>query len=341
MMRESGQKTILIDRLKPGQTDPVVPPEPRSETEIMANWKIPGPPVVSICCATFNHASYVKDALHGFLCQETSFPFEIIIRDDASTDGTAQIVLDYVSRYPHIVRAVFETENQLSRGVRPSHVWADLAEGEYIALCEGDDFWLIPYKLQRQVDLLESHPGAVMSVAGTDFYQQVGENLEYLETHFGNGKALQFFDDIKHQYFHTSTYVIRAGVFKEVIRKYFLGQFLLGDTGLRFILISRGPFVLLPEVVSVYRMTGKGIWTSLDVDKKLKWELASARKLFDLLTGEYRAYQGERIFYLLSISCYRNFKSRRFIEGAQLLPQILEYGFRYKLIGYVRRRFLA
>lgn len=331
----------LIDKFKPGHSEPVVPPEPRSEAEVMANWKTPGPPTVSICCATFNHARYVKDALHGFLSQDTSFPFEIIVRDDASTDGTAEIVREYVSRYPRIVRAVFETENQLSRGVRPSHVWADLAQGKYVALCEGDDFWLSPHKLQRQVDLLESHPEAVMSVAGTDVYRQVEEKLEYLETHSGNGKVLQTFDDIKHQYFHTSTYVIRAEVMKEVVRKYFLGEPLLGDTALRLILISRGPFVLLPEVVSVYRKTGSGIWTSLDGSKQLQWELAFTRKLLDLLTGEYKDYQGERIFYLLSVSCYRNLNSRRFVEVMRLIPEILLYGVRFKLPGYVKRRLRA
>ncbi len=317
---------------------PLKPGVDKTEAEIMRSWGDLRDPLVSICCATFNHANFIEDALQSFLVQETSFPFEIVIRDDASTDGTAEIIRDYVRRYPHIMRAVSETENQFCRGVRPLHVWPNLARGKYIALCEGDDFWLSPHKLQRQVNLLDRHPEAVMSVAGADVYIQVGRKLEYSETLSGNGKVLQYFDDIKDQYFHTSTYVIRAAVLKDVVKKYFLGQAVLGDTGLRAILISLGPFVLLPEVVSVYRKTGDGIWTSLDGNKQLNWEIASTRKLIDLLTGEYRSYQGERLFFLLSVVCYRNLKRCKFVEGVRLLPQILQYGGRYKLVGYVKRK---
>lgn len=316
-------------------------PTAKSEVEIMATWKTSGPPHVSICCATYNHANYLKDALNGFLSQETTFPFEIIIRDDASIDGTVEIARGYASRYPHIVRTIIETENQFSRGVRPLHVWPSLARGEFVALCEGDDFWLSPHKLQQQVDLLAKHPEAVMSVAGTDVYQQLGEELVYSGTHLGNGQELQYFGDIKHQYFHTSTYVIRARELKEVISKYFRSQSVLGDTALRFILISRGPFVLLPEVVSVYRQTGEGIWTSLGHDKQLKWELASTRKLLELLTGQFRSYQGERLFYLLSVACFRNLINHKLVDAVGLFPEIFGTGIRYKLTGYAWRRLLA
>lgn len=307
----------------------------------MANWTSPGPPLVSICCATFNHANYLKDALHSFLCQETDFPFEIIIRDDASTDGTTEIVRDYASRYPSIVRAAIESVNQFSRGIRPMHVWPDLARGKYIAFCEGDDFWLDPHKLQLQIDLLDAHPEAVMSVAGTNVYKQSRENLEFMANYSGNRKVLQTFDDIKHQYFHTSTYVVRAGVFKEVVKKYFTGHFVLGDNGLRFILISKGPFVLLPKVVSAYRITGEGIWTSRTDDEKLKWEFASTRTLFELLSGEHKSHQGERLYSLLRTASRRSFDRHRFVEGARLLPQILHYGIKYRLAAYAKQKLLA
>jgi len=310
----------------------------KTEAEIMRAWGDLRDPLVSICCATFNQADFIEDALRSFLAQETSFPFEIVIRDDASTDGTSEIVKDYVSRYPNIIRAVVETENQFSKAIRALHVWPYLARGRFIALCEGDDFWLSPHKLQRQVNLLDRYPEAVMSVAGTDICKQVGPKLQYSGTYLKNGKVLQEFDDIKNTYFHTSTYVIRAEVLKDVVQKYFLGQTVLGDTGLRFILITRGPFALLPEVVSVYRVTGGGIWTSLDEGRKLKWELAQTRRLMDLLTGEYRAFQGERLFRLLLLACYGNMKSLKFVEVLRLLPQILRYCASCKLNGYVKRK---
>lgn len=328
----------VMDR---GQADPRGSLAAKAEEAIMATWKTQGPPLVSICCATFNHANYLGNALDGFLSQETDFPFEIVIRDDASSDGTAEIACEYARRYPRIVRTYIETENQFSRGVRPLHVWPTLARGELIALCEGDDFWMSPRKLQQQVDLLAKHPVAVMSVAGTDVYQQMGDALTYVGTHLGNGKKILSFDDMKHQYFHTSTYVIRAGVLKELVNRYFLGQTVLGDTALRFILVSRGPFVLLPEVVSVYRQTGEGTWTSLGQDRQLEWEMASTRKLLELLSGELRNFQGERLFFLLSVACVRNLQGHKIVEGMKLLPDILKCGIRYKLTGYARRRFLG
>ena len=108
-------------------------------------------PVVSICCPTYNHVNYIEAAICGFLAQETTFPFEIIVRDDASTDGTAEIVRQYSRRYPNIIRAVIEKENQLNKGVRPIHVWPSLATGEFIALCEGDDFWVIDLALDYRL----------------------------------------------------------------------------------------------------------------------------------------------------------------------------------------------
>lgn len=116
-------------------------------------------PLVSICCITYNHASYIRKSLDGFLMQKTSFPVEILIHDDASTDGTADIIRDYAARFPDIVFPLFEEENQYSK---PVHKHIDFynyerARGKYVAYCEGDDYWTDPLKLQRQVDFLETH----------------------------------------------------------------------------------------------------------------------------------------------------------------------------------------
>ena len=117
-------------------------------------------PVVSICCITYNHALFLRKCLDGFLMQQTSFPIEILIHDDASTDGTDEIVREYAARFPGIVFPQFEEENQYSK---PNHKYIDLynyerARGKYIAYCEGDDYWTDPSKLQKQVDFMESHP---------------------------------------------------------------------------------------------------------------------------------------------------------------------------------------
>jgi len=130
----------------------------RTEQEIMKYWTARKNPVASICCTTYNHEKYISDAIDGFLIQETLFPFEIIIRDDCSTDNTANIIKTYVEKYPNIIKVIFETENQYSKGIRPMSVVFEKATGEYFALCEGDDYWTDPSKLQEQVTFLEKNP---------------------------------------------------------------------------------------------------------------------------------------------------------------------------------------
>lgn len=115
-------------------------------------------PLVSICCITYNHESYIRQCLDGFLMQKTNFKYEILIHDDASTDATADIIREYELKYPEIIKPIYQTENQYSKGIKVSSLNYKRAKGEYIALCEGDDYWIEPCKLQKQVDFLENNP---------------------------------------------------------------------------------------------------------------------------------------------------------------------------------------
>ncbi len=117
-------------------------------------------PLVSICCVTFNHEPYIRKCLDGFLMQKTTFPIEILIHDDASTDKTADIIREYEAKYPDLIFPIYETENKYSHGfeTRMDFFNYNRARGKYIAYCEGDDYWTDPLKLQKQVDFLESHP---------------------------------------------------------------------------------------------------------------------------------------------------------------------------------------
>lgn len=117
-------------------------------------------PLISICCITYNHIQFIEDTLGGFLMQITNFEFEIIINDDASTDGTIEVLERYQKSYPEKLKLVIQKENQYSLGVRGiavRHAFP-ISSGKYIALCEGDDYWTDPYKLQKQVDFLEANP---------------------------------------------------------------------------------------------------------------------------------------------------------------------------------------
>lgn len=115
--------------------------------------------VVSIVCNTFNQEKYIRSAMDGFLMQKTKFPIEILVHDDASTDGTAEIVNEYASKHPDIVKPILQIENQYSKQVAISEKFQfSRARGKYIAFCEGDDYWTDPLKLQKQVDAMEQHP---------------------------------------------------------------------------------------------------------------------------------------------------------------------------------------
>ncbi|MCD5989266.1 MULTISPECIES: glycosyltransferase family 2 protein [Pseudomonas] len=121
------------------------------------------PPLLSIVCPAYNQEDFIAQTLDSFLAQQTTFNFEILINDDASTDGTARIIAEYTQRYPHIIRPFYEQVNQFQHG-RPCvpGLFAK-ARGHYIAYCEADDYWTDPHKLQIQVDFLEANRDYVMT----------------------------------------------------------------------------------------------------------------------------------------------------------------------------------
>lgn len=119
--------------------------------------------LVSINCITYNQVNYIRQCLEGFLIQKTNFDYEVLIHDDASTDGTDDIIREYAQKYPTIIKPIFEKENQYSKGIPISATFNyPRVKGKYIAVCEGDDYWTDPYKLQKQVDFLNNHPDYAM-----------------------------------------------------------------------------------------------------------------------------------------------------------------------------------
>ena len=128
-------------------------------------------PLVSVQCLVYNHEPYLRKCLDGLVMQKTHFPFEIIVHDDVSTDHSVDIIKEYESKYPDIVKPIYEKENQYSKGDgRIIQIMNVACKGKYIALCEGDDYWTDPLKLQKQVDFLESHPEYSMVCCRTELY---------------------------------------------------------------------------------------------------------------------------------------------------------------------------
>ncbi|CAL95313.1 hypothetical protein azo2697 [Azoarcus olearius] len=157
LLRRADRPTIDLSQL-----ESISPPA--SEAELIGRWRADAPCVVSICMLTYNHAPYLRKALDGILGQQTDFGFEILIHDDASTDGTQDIIREYQLRYPTVIKPILQTENQWSQGVNPSITYNyPRANAEFVTWCEGDDMWTDPLKLALQVDGLRRHPSINLS----------------------------------------------------------------------------------------------------------------------------------------------------------------------------------
>jgi glycosyltransferase involved in cell wall biosynthesis len=169
-------------------------------------------PLVSIGCITYNQVNYIKNTIEGFLLQRTTFPIEIIIHDDASNDNTQQIIREYEEKYPNLIGAIYQSENQYSKGVKPLiNIVFNKARGKYIAICEGDDYWIDPYKLQKQVDFLENNTefGLVFTdVQIIDKNNSVIENGAYnIRKRYSSGWI--FTELLKGNFINTCTVVLR------------------------------------------------------------------------------------------------------------------------------------
>lgn len=223
-------------------------------------------PLVSIRCITYNHEPFIRQCLEGFVMQQTNFPFEAIVHDDASTDGTAAIIREYAEKYPDIIKPIYETENQYSkhdgslRKIMDAHM-----RGKYIAICEGDDYWIDPLKLQKQVDFMESHIDYGLVHTNFAFYIE-NEQLEYVDEQqclfnckLNESSRTQIMKDILNGNKYritTATIMYRNSLYNDVILKnplLFSPHFLMGDTQLWIGLIAVSNVYYFKEVMAVYR----------------------------------------------------------------------------------------
>lgn len=150
-------------------------------------------PIVSICCLCYNHEPYIRECLEGFMMQKTNFVFEVLIHDDASTDKSADIIREYEAKYPEIIKPIYQTENQYSKGIGISITYQfPRARGKYIAMCEGDDYWTDPNKLQKQVDFLEANPEYSLSFHKAKVLSEGVIHLDALYTDLVEGEYRSF-----------------------------------------------------------------------------------------------------------------------------------------------------
>ena len=219
-------------------------------------------PRLSIVCLAYNAAAYIRQALDGFLMQKTRFPFEVLVHDDASTDGTSDIIREYVEKFPETVRAVLQKENQFSKGVTVSSrfLWP-LVRGKYVAVCEGDDYWTDPLKLQRQVDWLDAHPESSVCFHPVVVHFEDGSRPDSV---YPSPKdcpdGFTFRGLLRHNFMQTNSVVYRwklkgreCDVPLDIAPR---------DWFTNLVHAEKGEIGFLPEAMGVYRRHSGGVWWS-------------------------------------------------------------------------------
>lgn len=248
----------------------------RSEEEIMSGWASRSPVKLTVCCTTYNHEQYVCEAINGFLIQETDFPFEVIIHDDASTDGTANTIREYADNYPQIIRTIVQTENQYAKGglINPRFVFPE-AKGKYLALCEGDDYWTDPSKLQKQVDFLDSNPDYVIAYTDCQPFDEDGP----IDADYGGAR-----EDLSATELKKATPIFTLTTcFRNVIGEVPLDLMpaRYGDFVTWSLLGHYGKGKFLPDILpSAYRVHDRGLHSRKDDDERAVMRLITISALY-------------------------------------------------------------
>lgn len=223
-------------------------------------------PIVAVRCTTFNHSRFLRKTLDGFVMQECNFPFVVIVHDDASTDETPNIIQEYAQKYPDIILPFLEEENQYSKHVGNFREIIDKAlkatKSKYIAMCEGDDYWIDPLKLQRQVDFLESHPEYGMCFHNVDYYNQTDQKLIRRHSNYIKSREVPAKDIIMGGggFCPTCSLVYRVSLlndYPEFAKNYYVGDYPLQ---IYFAIVSKVYY--FNRVMAVYRVNNPTSWTT-------------------------------------------------------------------------------
>jgi glycosyltransferase involved in cell wall biosynthesis len=225
-----------------------------------------GEMMVSVFMITYNHEKFIAQALEGILMQKVNFPYEIVIGEDCSTDSTRNIILGYDKNYPGKFKLLLHNKNigALANQMRVLHA----CTGKYIALCEGDDFWTDPLKLQKQIDFLETNLDFSICYHRVNYLNIDNEIMvESLNTS-EDPQIYSILDLAKHNIMHTCSIVFRDNniIYSCLLKhkKVSAGDYILHMMNARF-----GKIKYLPDIMAVYR-TGSGIWSQLDKKTILK-----------------------------------------------------------------------
>lgn len=281
---------------------------------------------VSILCTTYNQKEYVCDAIDSFLSQKTQFKFEILINDDASSDGTTDLLLMYEKKYPDLIRVVTHTENQFSKGQGNLLITnlLPLARGKYLALCEGDDYWCSSEKLQKQFDVMQRSPDCVLCVHASRNVLAQSRRVMSNDVPFDSDRPVSTEYMLLNAHpFATNSYFIRKTAFESYARSQIVGLSAHGDQKMSTYLSVIGQVFYIAEIMSCYRVLAKGsinstIHESGDFEPIQRRLLANRVELLDavdvLTEGQYKdvilqAKRNMNRYYLEAISDWAALKA--------------------------------
>ncbi|MCW8822328.1 MAG: glycosyltransferase [Sulfurovum sp.] len=245
----------------------------KNEAQIIKNWAYFEPPLLTVVSITYNHEKYISDALDGMLMQKTDFPFEIIVHDDCSTDSTATILKDYAKKYPTIIKLILQKENQYSKGIKPMTLAFDKALGNYLAISDGDDYWIDPNKLQIQLDEMRKVENCQMCFhSAIDIYED-NSRKNKITTKQANGNKLFTTSEIIKGgggFCPTASLMFKKEVVENLPQWYKKAPF--GDYFLQVFGSLKGGALYIDRPMSVYRKNTLGSWsrTMQDINMREK-----------------------------------------------------------------------
>lgn len=229
-------------------------------------------PLLAIRCLTYNHEHYIRQCLEGFIIQKTTFPFIAIVHDDASTDKTAEIIEEYALKYPDIIKPILEKENQYSKhdGSLGRILNNAIPESvKYIAMCEGDDYWTDPLKLQKQVNILESNPE--YGLIHTNFKIVNEANISEYRLNQGSLNEKNCLESLllgNHD-IGTLTTVYRKKTYESLPHYYRTQRFLMGDLPLWLEFAKFSKVAFIPDITASYRRLENSASHSSDFNKRI------------------------------------------------------------------------
>ena len=243
-------------------------------------------PLVSVHMITYNHAPYIAEAIEGVLQQEVNFPIELVIGEDCSTDGTRDIVLEYQKKHPHIIRVITSDENL--GATKNAYRTGKACKGQYIAFCEGDDYWHHPHKLQKQVDYMETHPECGLVFSNYDIcYVKSKKTIKgYVEYRkWEIPKKPNILDIIEAKSgmklgILTCTTMVRRALYEQIIESdpylHQSGKFLRGDTQFQVEIATISQVHYIPESLATYNQTEESASRSKDITKVVRLQISDA-----------------------------------------------------------------